>query len=318
MAEDAPGTAGEDQSQDADRSVRVSVPLALAEQAGAILMEVLGPFEQAEPAATGSLAEAPTAREGRVVLVFFPPTDGPSTREELLPLLPVAFAKPGVLQVETGSVSRDWVEGWREHFRPIVIGVVRIRPPWEPPLAALIDVVINPGLGFGTGLHPTTRGTLLLLQEGPLAAEHGGLGRLVDVGTGSGVLAIAAAKLGWFPVVALDNDPVALVSARENVAENGVRSEVEIHEADIDSAEERWFVDATVLANLTLEPVSLLLRRLATMTSRPRRVVVSGILAGSQEEQIMVGAHDCGFAPGRRLYEEEWVSFELLPDRSEA
>jgi ribosomal protein L11 methyltransferase len=319
MAAQAPGVASGNGSQEADRSVRVSVPPALAEQAGAILMDVLGAFEQAEPVAAGA------------VLVFYPPTDGPSTREELLALLPAAFAEPGVLQVEAGSVSRDWVEGWREHFRPIVIGGVRIRPPWEPPLGGvgpdglhgpeaaggLIDVVINPGLGFGTGLHATTRGTLLLLQEGLPAAAHGGLGRLVDVGTGSGILAIAAAKLGWSPVVALDNDPVALVSARENVAENGVRGEVEVHEADIDSAEDRWFVGATVLANMTLEPVSLLLRRLATMTSRPRRIVASGILAGSQEEQIMLGAHDSGFSTGRRLYEEEWVSFELLPDRSE-
>ena len=93
-----------------------------------------------------------------------------------------------------------------------------LAPPAAEAKPPLVDVVINPGLGFGTGLHPTTRGTLLLLQEGidrrapargpapPRAA-----GPLVDVGTGSGILAIAAAKLGWAPVVALDNDPVALV-----------------------------------------------------------------------------------------------------------
>jgi ribosomal protein L11 methyltransferase len=325
--------------QGADLSVRVCVPETLAEQAGAILMDVLGPFEEERPADVGRVHEASPGQEGRAVLVFYPSTDAPSTREELLPLLPAAFAEPGALLVETGSVSRDWVEGWRDHFRPIVIGAVRIRPPWEPPLAdsgaeassssGLIDVVINPGLGFGTGLHPTTRGTLGLLQEklretvpaegraGAQDGPQGGLGRLVDVGTGSGILAIAAAKLGWFPVVALDNDPVALVSTRENIAENDVQSRVEIHEANIDSADEAWFANATVLANMTLEPVSLLLRRLATMAARPCRLVVSGILAGSQEEQIMLAAHVAGFAPGRRLYEEEWVSFELLPDRSE-
>ncbi len=255
--------------------------------------------------------------------------------------------------MESASVSRDWVEGWREHFRPILIGSVRIRPPWEPPLEAPapvfaapawsaappelppVDVVINPGLGFGTGLHPTTRGTLLLLQEGmrriegsqpsPFevspaghsAGSPGGRGPLVDVGTGSGILAIAAAKLGWAPVVAVDNDPVALVSTRENVAANGVQSEVEVHEEDIGGADETWFGDATVLANMTLEPVSLLLRRLAGATARPRRLVVSGILAGSQEEQIMLAAHESGFTAGRRLCEEEWVSLELLPDRPE-
>jgi ribosomal protein L11 methyltransferase len=143
------------------------------------------------------------------------------------------------------------------------------------------------------------------------------LGRLVDVGTGSGILAIAAAKLGWAPVIALDNDPVALASTRENVTENGVAGKVEIHEADTDSSDEGWFDDATVLANMTLEPVSLLLRRLARLAARPRRLVISGILAGTQEEQIMLIAHGSGFVPGRRLYEGEWVSFELFPDRAE-
>ena len=341
MAGQTSGAGDDSGAQGVDRSVRVSIPETLAEQAGAVLMDVLGPFEEERPADEGRLPEAQPRQAGRAVLVFYPSTDGPSTREELLPLLPAAFAEPDALQVETESVSRDWVEGWRDHFRPIVIGVVRIRPPWEPPLAGvgaeafpssgLIDVVINPGLGFGTGLHPTTRGTLMLLQEGlqdaapaerPAGAgaqtgSWGGTGRLVDVGTGSGILAIAAAKLGWSPIVALDNDPVALVSTRENVAENGVGSQVEIHEADIGSADEGWFAEATVLANMTLEPVSLLLQRLATLSARPRRLVVSGILAGSQEEQITLVAYDSGFAPGRRLYEEEWVSFELLPDQSE-
>ena len=315
-----------------DRCVRVSVPEALAEEAGALLMDVLGSFEEAPEEEGGP--------EGRVTLVFYPPADGASTLEDVLSLLPAAFAGSGAVEVETGTVPRDWVEGWRAHFRPILIGRVRIRPPWEPPLAArdpapetaapvpgppptdhpLVDVVINPGLGFGTGLHPTTRGTLLLLQEGTRAAagfaegSRAGRGRLVDVGTGSGILAIAAAKLGWAPVVALDNDPVALISARENVAANGVQSEVEVHEADVDGAREGWFHGATVLANMTLEPVSLLLRRLAGAAARPRRLVVSGILAGSQEEQVVLAARGSGFTPGLRLYEDEWVSLELLPD----
>jgi ribosomal protein L11 methyltransferase len=133
------------------------------------------------------------------------------------------------------------------------------------------------------------------------------------VGTGSGILAIAAAKLGWAPVVALDNDPVALVSARENTTANGVQADVEIHEADAAGADERWFFEATVLANMTLEPVSLLVRRLAGEAVRPHRLVVSGILAGSQEERLILTAQESGFTPGARVYEEGWVSVELLP-----
>ena len=73
---------------------------------------------------------------------------------------------------------------------------------------------------------------------------------------------------------------------------NGVQSVVEIREVDAGGADERWFHDATVLANMTLEPVSLLVRRLAGEAARPRRLVVSGILAGSQEEQLMLIAHE--------------------------
>jgi ribosomal protein L11 methyltransferase len=308
----------------ADRSVRVTVPLALAEEAGAILMDVLGSFEQEWTAQPGP-------QEERAVLVFYPPADGPSTLQELKALLPPEFSRPGVLHVETREVSRDWVDGWRRHFRPVVVGAVRIRPPWEPPLPdraesgaraeraeaargeALVEVVINPGLGFGTGLHPTTRGTLLLLQEGDRTGVDGRRGPLVDVGTGSGVLAIAAAKLGWSPVLALDNDPVALLSARENVAANEVAAHIEIREVDAAGIDGGWFQGATVLANMTLEPVTVLLQRLAATGAHPGRLVVSGILAGSQEEQLVVVGHGSGFEPGRRLYEEEWVSLELLP-----
>jgi ribosomal protein L11 methyltransferase len=305
----------------------------LADEAGAILMDALGPLEQTtEPPPAGSEAVGAT-----VTLVFYPPTGAPSTREGVLALLPAAFGEPGALAVEARDVPRDWVDGWREHFRPGMIGRVRVRPPWEPALlpgpgtdgaaadaggaaapadgaragtvptdVALVEVVINPGLGFGTGLHPTTRGSLLLLQEGDV-------GSLVDVGTGSGILAIAAAKLGWGPIVALDNDPVALVSTRENVAANSVEDVVGVREADSASVSRSLFRDATVLANMTLEPVTALVRRLADEEARPRRLVVSGILAGDQEQLLLDVARTAGFDPGLRLCEQEWVSLELFP-----
>jgi ribosomal protein L11 methyltransferase len=289
------------------------MPMALAEEGGAVLMDALGPFEEEQ-----------RSDRGEVTLVFYPSVGSPSATRDLLQLLPPAFAEPGVVRVEFRDVARDWVEGWREHFRPVLIGEVRIRPPWEPapssPDAPVIDVVINPGLGFGTGLHPTTRGTLLLLQQGsdetpgPAAAR----GSLVDVGTGSGILAIAAARLGWAPVIAVDNDPVAVASARENVALNLVEDHVEVYETDVAHLQGEWFRGATVLANMTLEPVSLLLRRLADEpaceSEGPRRVVVSGILSGVQEERLVGVARECGLLPGRRVHDQGWVSVELLPN----
>jgi ribosomal protein L11 methyltransferase len=313
-----------------DRAVRVILPEAEAEIVGAILMDRLGPFAQESIPVTSDDTGA-----ARVILTFYPEVAGllPATAEEVWALLPSQVVGPGGVAVEVSEVARDWEEGWKEHFHPIVIGRVRIRPPWESPDAAadLIDVVINPGLGFGTGLHPTTRGTLNLLQSGASegAAEKTSTvrGPLVDAGTGSGILSIAAAKLGWVPIVAFDNDPVALIAAAENTQENGVADVVQLRETDIASADPKWFQQATVLANMTLDPVSALLRKLAAdaaavvadgsqggrTTRRPKRLVVSGILAGDQERQLLQLAQTCGFVPGRFVYETEWVSLELFP-----
>lgn len=319
-----------------DRALRVTLPTEFAETAGAVLMDLLGPFEELS---AGDLT----------FLDFYPPEGQGLSLEEVLEVLPSQVRASGRVRLDTRDVSRDWVDGWRQHFIPIVIGAVRIRPPWEPASegtrpggaaaegalshaaldaaagAALVDVVINPGLGFGTGLHATTRGTLQLLQRvlGGRAAQGQQLGPVVDAGTGSGILAIAAAKLGWRPVVAFDNDPVALISARENVESNGVRGMVEIYESDIDQASPDWFAGATVLANMTLAPVTALFRRFISqpgalsgggeMAGRPARVVVSGILAGAQEVQVLREACRCGFVPGERIYEDEWVSMEFSP-----
>ena len=333
-----------------DQALAVTLPAAVAEEAGAILMEAFGPFEEVRGPSAGSGAD-------EVTLVFYPATAQTSldaraplsagvcrlpSPAEVLALLPHDLQKPGVVRVESSEVSRDWVDGWKTHFRPIVTGLVRIRPPWEAPMdsppAGLVEVVINPGLGFGTGLHPTTRGTLRLLQEeqtwrrwARLCAAWGrplrvgrrkrggtGRGRLLDAGTGSGVLAIAAAGLGWRPIVAFDNDPVALVSARENVEVNGVAEIVELREAGVGEMLPAWSNEATVLANMTLEPVLALLDGVAAAGSagRPRRMVVSGILAGAQEQELLRAAHRVGLTPGRRVYEAEWVSLELLPASS--
>jgi len=313
-----------------DKAIRVTLLEAEAEIVGAILMDRLGPFSQeGMPHSPGG----PGARW--VVLTFYPECAGlpPITVEQVRALLP-AQAEPAAATgsaraartspalVEISQVGRDWEEGWKEHFHPTIIGNVRIRPPWEAPDlgAGLVDVVINPGLGFGTGLHPTTRGSLNLLQEGRVASLSAAAaterGPLVDVGTGSGVLAIAAAKLGWSPIIAIDNDPMALLAAADNIDANEVGAIVELRAIDVSGADEEWFEQATVLANMTLDPVATLLRRLAVKPRKgPARLVVSGILAGEQERELVAVARMCGFFPGRAEYEAEWVSLELFPTR---
>jgi ribosomal protein L11 methyltransferase len=121
--------------------------------------------------------------------------------------------------VSVSDVEPGWEEAWRRFHKPVRIGPLWVGPPWERADADALRVVIDPGRAFGTGAHPTTRLCLELLLE----AERGSV---LDLGCGSGVLAIAAARLGFAPVLALDMDEVAVSSARANAAANAAAVEV--------------------------------------------------------------------------------------------
>jgi ribosomal protein L11 methyltransferase len=112
-------------------------------------------------------------------------------------------------------VAEGWEDGWRAFHHGIQVGRLWVGPPWEEPPVDTLAVVIDPGRAFGTGAHATTRLCLELLQEAQPTS-------LLDVGCGSGVLSVAAAKLGFAPVHALDLDDVALETTRANAAANGV------------------------------------------------------------------------------------------------
>jgi ribosomal protein L11 methyltransferase len=114
--------------------------------------------------------------------------------------------------------EEDWLEAWKAQFTPIRVGRFLVRPSWSDAAASdAIEIVLDPGMAFGTGLHPTTQQALEALSTLPLETKS-----VLDVGTGSGILAIAAAKRGASPVVAVDTDPLAVEAARENADRNGV------------------------------------------------------------------------------------------------
>ncbi|MCL5943105.1 MAG: 50S ribosomal protein L11 methyltransferase [Actinobacteria bacterium] len=283
----------------ADPAVRVSVPASWAEVAGAVLIDMLGPYQE--------LGEGE-----RRHLLFYPFRHGAGfvPDERIMAALPSDPALARAVSIERVLVPGGWEEGWKVHFRPVRIGRLYVRPPWEapPPVepgGALHEIILTPGLAFGTGLHPTTRGVLALLQDVPPG------GPLLDAGTGSGILAIAAAKLGYAPVRALDNDPLAVEAARVNGAANGVALDVRLQ--GVEEVPREWAAGATVLANLTLEPVRGLLRRLSALEAEVTRVITAGILAGEQEAEAVAEAGAAGLVPVRRLYEAEWVTLDLRP-----
>jgi ribosomal protein L11 methyltransferase len=166
-----------------------------------------------------------------------------------------------LVAVTREPVEPGWERAWHDHLRPVTVGAITVRPPWLP--GRPDDLVIDPGLTFGLAAHPTTRMCLELLQALPP-------GPLADWGCGSGVLAIAAARLGFAPVHAIEIDPAAAAMARANAAANGVEIDVVRGDARLSAP-----YAETVVANLTL-PVfgALEIRR------PPSTLIASGILAG--------------------------------------
>ncbi len=132
-----------------------------------------------------------------------------------------AAAGDGLVEVVATEVPDDWADRWQDFHKPLLVGGrLWLRPSWEERREGAIDVVVDPGRAFGTGAHPTTRLCLEYLLELEAAGEAGG--PLDDLGTGSGVLAIAAAKLGWSPVRGYDHESASIEAAAANAEANGV------------------------------------------------------------------------------------------------
>jgi ribosomal protein L11 methyltransferase len=161
-------------------------------------------------------------------------------------------------------VEAGWETRWRAFHHGAPVGRLWVGPPWERPGPGLVPVVIDPGRAFGTGQHGTTRACLELLCE--IEPD----GAVLDLGCGSGVLAIAAARLGFAPVRACDLDPLAVAATQLNAAANGV--EVEVFEADV--LREPLPAAALWLANILRRPLEQLFAR---TDARPLRAILSGI-----------------------------------------
>jgi ribosomal protein L11 methyltransferase len=202
----------------------------------------------------------------------------------------------------------DWAESWKRHFKPIEIGTrLLIKPGWikRRPRKGQAVVVLDPGLSFGTGNHPTTA---FCLRELAARRKTGRAQSFWDIGTGSGILAIAAAKLGYAPVRAIDFDPEAVRVARENAMRNGVARKLRIARGDITILPSRRrekydFICANLVSTLLLAVRERIVARL-----RPGgTLVLAGILKG-EFAQIQKAYEQAGLKLLRTRAQGEWRS----------
>lgn len=200
--------------------------------------------------------------------------------------------------------DEDWARRSQENLRAIEAGALIVAPPWDVPKKSSPVIIIEPSMGFGTGHHATTRLCLLLMQ---LLDLHGA--RVLDVGTGSGVLALAAWKLGASDVVAVDNDPDALENARTNIAGNGAAASIDIIRDDLGTL--RIERADLVLANLT---GAVLVRYAAELRSLMRDdgyLIVSGF---APEDLAIIRRAFATLNVIAAQTEGEWAAVMLRPD----
>ncbi|HEX4563241.1 MAG TPA: 50S ribosomal protein L11 methyltransferase [Solirubrobacteraceae bacterium] len=244
-----------------------------------------------------------------------------------LPALPDLEAAAGdaLVEISTSEIPDDWSERWRAFHRPVrieapctrgpvAVPAIGIRPPWLDPdvwgPGDLREIVIDPGQAFGTGSHATTRLCLELLLA--LAAQDAARGTVVDVGTGSGVLAIAAALLGFSPVFALDHERESVDAAAANAVAN--RVELDVRRFDLRAGppplpdREAASSGCVVLANL-LAPLLETLAR--TLPAAPTHVIAGGLLHEQVDDVARAFARHLGLREHARRARGEWSALWL-------
>ena len=294
-----------------EKLLRAAIPVQAADVERAIAaFELAGVFDSAVEWEIGEPVEEPSwgrpapLPERAEVAAYLPPRRWNEIAADFEAALAQLWS-PG--SAPTPAVSkvpqRDWRTAWHEHFGIVRIRAGRgiaIRPPhlaYEPSDGEVV-IDLAPGLAFGTGQHQSTRLALALLAEA--MAEHTAR-NVLDLGTGSGILAVAAAKLGAETVTAVDIDPIAVEAARDAARRNGVAHRVQVLEGSVPAGAQYDLV----LANLTADLLQGLAEEIAAAAASGGRVIVSGFLTARSGEVVEALAQ-VGLRVVRTRIEDEW------------
>lgn len=197
----------------------------------------------------------------------------------------------------------DWANAWKKHYHVLQIGQrIVIKPLWQEHKPRPDEVVIelDPSVAFGTGLHPTTRMCLRALEEHLKPGD-----KVLDLGTGSGILAIAAAKLGAGSVLALDNDPLAVRAARANVQSNGVQDIVTVEHGSLDKATEEFEL---VLVNILARVIIELAAQGLVDRVRPTGLMIAAGIIEEQQGEVTAALREHEIEIVERWKEKDWVT----------
>lgn len=233
-------------------------------------------------------------------------TDLLPLREALESLPALAGFSLGTLALEVSRVQeKDWAEYWKRFYKPLRLGKrLVVRPSWEAYERLPDDLVIDldPGMAFGTGTHETTALCVELIEK------HYQGGKVLDLGTGSGILAIAAARLGAGDVLAIDIDPLAVRTAQENVDNNKLSAAVSVRRGDLLQGIGGVFdfAVANILADVIIMLCGPLRQRL-----KPGAVFVCSGIIRQREEDVRAALEAAGYAPLDRLGRGEWVALAV-------
>lgn len=201
--------------------------------------------------------------------------------------------------------ERDWNESWKKKFKPIDVGdAITILPPWENEKAGRINLIIDPGMAFGTGHHETTKTCLMIIEK--LSREKNEKKRFLDFGTGTGILAIAALKLGFKHAVCVDIDPLAIDATCRNAELNGIRN-IEIKKGSISVANGKFdFIAANLMSEILIQNAHEIVSRL----NKSGIALLSGMITG-QENDVIASMKKEGLHVSEKFYDGRWVTIVL-------